>query len=253
MKRILALCLLAATTLVATAGRPLRVGVAEARNEGRVQVPREYINAIALGGHTPVIISDVSNPETLRRQLKSIDILILHGGEDVAPERYGAARSPQLGGVNEPRDEFEHRVFQEALRQKKPVMGICRGMQILNVFLGGTLYQDLPTEYPDTSLCHRRSDTPGNPTHYNVLEHNSRLYKLLQCDTIGVNSTHHQAVKRLGRGLRVAARATDGVIEAVECDSLPIVGVQFHPERLLTSGDMQFLPIFRNLKDFCKP
>ena len=230
----------------------LRVGVAEVRNSGSVQAPRVYFNALTMAGHTAILIPDTDDPQRLRRILQGVDVLVLPGGEDVEPARYGAQPSPRLGSVNLKRDDFEFRLLTEATRLKKPILGICRGMQMINVFLGGTLYQDLPSEYPDTSLTHMQKVSADVPTHRDILVRGSRLQRLLGQDTVAVNSCHHQAVKQLGRGLRVSARATDGVIEAIECDSLPIAAVQFHPERLATSGNETFVPIFRQLKKLCK-
>ena len=228
------------------AGRSLTVGIAEVRSAGSVSAGRSYVKAVLMGGHVPVIVPDIDDPVRLRKVLRKIDILLLPGGVDVAPERYGEARSPQLGEVNMERDAFEYCVLTEAVRLRKPILGICRGVQVLNVFLGGSLYQDLPSEYPDTTVNHW--DEP----HLINIKRNTRLFRLLGKETVEVNSFHHQAVKRLAPGLRVSACAPDGTIEAVECDSLPIAGVQFHPEQLTIQGDTLFLNLFRNLKKFCK-
>ena len=246
MQRNVLSILLLFVCLTIQAGRSLTVGIAEVRGTGNASVGRSYIQAVMKGGHVPVIIPDIDDATRLRKVLKKIDVLLLPGGVDVAPERYGEARSPQLGDVNLERDAFEFRILTEAVRLRKPVLGVCRGVQVLNVFLGGTLYQDLPSEYPDTSVNHW--DAP----HRIIVNRNSRLYRQLGQESVEVNSFHHQAVKRLAPGLRVSARATDGTIEAVECDSLPIVGVQFHPELLTIQGDSLFLNLFRNLKKFCK-
>lgn len=246
MRRNLLSILLLLACITMQAGRSLTVGIAEVRSAGSASVGRSYVQAVLMGGHVPVIIPDIEDTKRLRKIMKNIDILILPGGVDVAPERYGEPRSPQLGDVNLERDDFEYRILSEAIRLRKPVFGICRGVQVLNVFLGGTLYQDLPSEYPDTSLVHL-----GTP-HRITVERGTRLYRILGQETLEVNSFHHQAVKKLAPGLRVSARATDGSIEAVECDSLPIVGVQFHPELLAIKGDTLFLELFRNLKKFCK-
>lgn len=253
MKRSILLCLLAVLTLTGNARRKsLRVGVAEVRSSSSVQAPRVYFNALTMAGHTAILIPDIDDPQRLRQILKGVDALLVPGGEDVEPARYGAQPSPRLGSVNLKRDDFEFRLLEEATRLRKPILGICRGMQMINVFLGGTLYQDLPSEYPDTSLTHMQKVPSDVPTHRDILTPGSRLHRLLGQDTIAVNSTHHQAVKQLGRGLRVSARATDGVIEAIECDSLPIAAVQFHPERLATSGNETFVPIFSELMKLCK-
>ncbi len=246
MQRKLLSMLLLAVCITLQAGRSLTVGIAEVRSAGSASVGRSYVQAVLMGGHVPVIIPDMDDPARLRKALKKIDILLLPGGVDVAPERYGEARSPQLGEVNMERDAFEYRILAEAVRLRKPVLGICRGVQVLNVFLGGSLYQDLPSEYPDTTVAHMGA------SHVISIEHGSRLYRILGKERAEVNSFHHQAVRRLAPGLRVSARSPDGSVEAVECDSLPIVGVQFHPELLAIKGDTLFLNLFRNMKKFCK-
>ena len=252
MKRLFFCALLATACLLARAKRQLIVGVAEERKENSASVLRSYVNAIERGGHIPLIIPDGLDERALCRVLRKIDVLLLPGGDDVSPARYGHEPSPHLGEVNLERDGHEWRLLSEAVGLKKPIVGICRGMQMLNVFLGGTLYQDLPSEYPDTTLHHRQSLPSSQPTHLVITSRTSRLYGMTGCDTLRVNSHHHQAVQRLAPGLRVAARATDGVIEAVECDSLPIVGVQFHPERLATGTDTLFTRLFRELRRYAK-
>ena len=154
MQRKILSMLLLVVCVTLQAGRSLTVGIAEVRSTGSASVGRSYVQAVLMGGHVPVIIPDMDDPARLRKALKKIDILLLPGGVDVAPERYGEARSPQLGEVNMERDAFEYRILAEAVRLRKPVLGICRGVQVLNVFLGGSLYQDLPSEYPDATVAH---------------------------------------------------------------------------------------------------
>ena len=249
-KTIFILCLLAASTHIWA--RQLIVGVAEERRDGSVSAPRSYISAIEQAGHIPFLIPDGLGEKELRKILKKVDILLLPGGEDVEPARYGAKPSPQLGVVNVNRDNFEWQILSEAVRQRKPIMGICRGLQMINVFLGGTLYQDLPSEYPDTTLHHRQDIPASSPSHLAIVSRDSRLYAVTQQDTLAVNTSHHQAIRQLAPGLRVTARATDGVIEGIECDSLPIAAVQFHPEHLAVNKLAPFPELFRQLKRLCK-
>ena len=252
MKRFPIFVLLLAVSLRLAAKAPLVVGIAEERRESAVNVPRSYIQALERVGHVPLIIPAGLSDKDLRMLLKKVDMVLFPGGEDVNPSRYETSPSPQLGAVNDERDAYEWQVMTEAIRLRKPIMGICRGMQMINVYLGGSLYQDLPSEYPDTSLHHRQSVSSSIPTHLVIVSRTSRLFAVTGQDTLRVNSSHHQAVRRLAPGLRIAARATDGVIEAVECDSLPIAGVQFHPERLAVDADTIFTRLFRELKKFCK-
>ena len=117
---------------------------------------------------------------------------------------------------------------------RKPVFGICRGIQVINVFFAGTLYQDLPSEYPDQSICHQRPDKEWEPVHDIKIKEGSKLSLFLGGMTeTQVNSTHHQSCKDIAPGFVVSATSPDGVVEAIESETLPIVAVQFHPERLI--------------------
>jgi putative glutamine amidotransferase len=160
-----------------------------------------------------------------------LDAVILCGSpSDIDPARYGRARSPEVTMIHPDRDETDFRILDEIFREQKPVLGICFGMQSLNVYLGGTLIQDIPKNIPE-ALAH---DDDG-ARHPVFLQPGSQIASCAGGPgEIFVNSTHHQAVEKTGRGLRVAARATDGVIEAVEGD-FPghlVMGVQWHPERI---------------------
>lgn len=191
-----------------------------------------------------MVIPDSPQAEKL---LEKADLLLLIGGGDVDPVRYGEAKIPQCGTIEAERDEFEYRLLAEAVRTGKPVVGICRGMQIINVYFGGTLYQDIPTQY-DTKINHRNGgDNIGNITHSINIVEGSRLREILGTESLGVNSSHHQAAKDVAPGFRVSALSTDGIIEGIESDTLPVAGVQFHPERLAVGDDTVFTSLFANL------
>src|SRR5690606_10092991 len=155
----------------------------------------------------------------------------LSGGEDVDPARYGEAPSPALGSVNRRRDQVEFTALEYALQQQMPVLGICRGVQVINVALGGTLYQDLATECPGPVLHQQREDW-GHRTHRASVVEGSRLHEIVRSDELLINSYHHQAIRDVAPGLKVVARAEDGMVEAVEGqDHRWLIGVQWHPER----------------------
>ena len=226
-------------------GRPLTVGIAETCREGSVSVGRTYIDAIVRGGHIPLVIPD--NP-TAASLLEKVDILLLIGGDDIEPRRYGEEPLPECGETEPERDRFESALLDEAVRLRKPVFGICRGVQMINVYFGGTLYQDIPTQY-GTNLDHKC----GGPriteiVHSVAIAPESRLRAVLGVDSLGVNSSHHQAVKDLAPGFRVSATAPDGIIEGIESATLPVAGVQFHPERLDAPA---FNRIFEHLLSLC--
>jgi gamma-glutamyl-gamma-aminobutyrate hydrolase PuuD len=219
--------------------KPLVVGIAD-RCMRPAGPQTDYIDALAKVGHIPMIIGRCKDPERIAKALSGIDILLLSGGEDVCTARYGEKLGPSCEPALD-RDEFEYLLLEEAVKVRKPVFGICRGVQLMNVFFGGTLYRDIPTEYAPpagAAACSHRFGNwadagKGPPAHDVVIEKNSRLFAVTGAERLAVNSHHHQGVKALAPGFRVSARATDGFVEAIEGDSYPAAGVQFHPEALV--------------------
>lgn len=200
-----------------------------------LQVHEDYVNAVLRAGAAPLIFPLTANHRVLDALLDRVDGLVLIGGGDVAPQRYGEEKLPQCGEANLIRDEMEFYLCRRALQRDLPLLAVCRGEQLLNCVLGGTLYQDLAIQYGE-ELCHFRNDAPREPVHEVQVEKNSLLHRLAGCDTLRVNSRHHQAVKDVGKGLRVCARATDGVIEGIELpEKKYVMGLQWHPEALSDS------------------
>jgi putative glutamine amidotransferase len=178
--------------------------------------------------------------ETLHAIFARLDGLLLPGGVDIDPDEFGEDRHPKLGTVEAERDTLELALCRWALAENKPVLGICRGIQAMNVAAGGTLYQDIPAQYP-TTIVHA-NDSARLPrsflAHDVLLEANTRLAELVGAEPLPVNSWHHQAVKDVGRGLVVSARARDGIIEGVEAPAHRFaVAVQFHPEDLYETSE----------------
>ena len=240
--------------------RPV-VGVSCGWNKGRVSLSDAYLIAVRAAGGVPVVLPPVMTEEDAAAALSSVDALILSGGEDVDPARYGEEVLFDNVEVNSARDTSDFLLAAEALRRGLPVLGICRGEQLLNVVLGGTLYQDLPSQVGED---HRQSEPDGVPTHMIYIEAGSRLQEILGADSLMVNTFHHQAVKDPAPGIRVVARAPDGVIEAWEWNGRQSAGsgtgpaglssrstlicVQFHPELLYARGGNQaVLPLFQDL------
>jgi len=172
--------------------------------------------------------------------------LLLSGGSDLHPSYYGEEAVPELGVTIPERDAFEMSLVEQALRSGIPMLGICRGMQILNVALGGTLFQDLPSQMEHSVLLGHRQETPKwEPTHEVEVDGGSQVAEIMGTDELKVNSYHHQAVKDLASGLLAVAHAPDGVVEAVEWRDLSqrwLVGVQWHAEAMRDVG-----PEHRNL------
>ena len=194
---------------------------------------RAYVWAVERAGCIPLILPVTRELDAVESYLGAIDGLLLSGGVDVAPACYGQPPHPQLGTVDADRDTIELPLIRAALEQNMPLFAICRGLQTLNVALGGTLYQDIPSEYP-TDLHHQQSDRhiPRDEfTHSIEIVPDSRLRAIVGAGTMQTNSLHHQALRDVASPLLVTARASDGIIEAAESPAHRyVVGVQFHPE-----------------------
>jgi putative glutamine amidotransferase len=198
----------------------------------RVGIYANYIHVLQRIGVVPCLVSPAHDADAIDALVRQCRGLVLSGGEDVDPSRYGEDPIPELGEVNTARDAAEFRALKVALAMDIPVLGICRGMQLMNVHFGGTLYQDLPTQRP--GVASHLQVAPWGHHHHNVqCTPGSRLQEILgDCEPLEINSFHHQAVKDLGEGVRCTAQADDGLIEAIEVDGYRwVVGVQWHPER----------------------
>ncbi len=197
-------------------------------------MPDSYIRAVELTGGVPLLIPVSGSISTLGSLYDRVDGVLMAGGPDVDPIEYGQERHPMLRKVTPSRDRMELALLERAFRDGKPLFCICRGLQVLNVALGGTLWQDLSAQVPGARKhdCHP-DNPPDQLTHEVVIEPESRLSTVVGEDEIAVNSLHHQAIDRVGDSLRVTARATDGIIEAVEgTGNRFLLGVQWHPEWL---------------------
>ena len=236
--------------------RPLVVGVSD-RCSRPYKTQMDYVDALERAGHAAFIIGKTKDRERMAMLLSRIDVLLLPGGEDVVTQRYGesvAGSAPP----NIERDDFETMLLEEAVRQRKPIFGVCRGLQMMNVFFGGSLYQDIPTTYtpPDgAARCEHNPNTSphtGAPAHDVVIDKSSRLFSIVGTERLAVNSWHHQGVKKLAPGFRVSARATDGFVEAIESDEYPAAGVQFHPEASMVGRPMDSRYDLRALEEIYK-
>jgi putative glutamine amidotransferase len=206
----------------------------------RVQLNAQYLTALDAAGATPVMLTPAHSDEALRGILSICHGLLLSGGEDVEPSRYGHSPHPALGDVNPARDAMEIAAVHEALGRRMPVLAICRGIQVLNVALGGTLYQDIPSELGG-DLLHEQAAPWNVRWHAGRVQPGSSLERVFGTAELHINSFHHQAIRDLAPGLRATVWAEDGVIEGVEGIDHPwLCGVQWHPERGEahgTSGD----------------
>jgi len=198
----------------------------------RFYLARHYSEAIEAVGAAPVHISLIPQPQYISAIVDSLDGVLLPGSDsDVDPLRYGVQPRPQLGSVVPLKDETDLLVLEEIERRNLPLLAICFGMQILNVFRGGTLIQDIATQLPN-AIKHEQGSPRDRPSHTVSLDKTSLLAALTKNQRAVVNSHHHQAIESLGNDLKGTAWASDGLIEAIE-DTRPnrfAVGVQWHPE-----------------------
>jgi putative glutamine amidotransferase len=202
-----------------------------------------YLEAVRSAGGMPVILAPVSS-ESIETLIARLDAVVLSGGPDLHPSAYGVLPHPELGPTEPELDRFELELARAAVARGLPVLGICRGMQVLNVALGGSLHQHLPDL--EGQVNHRQDRTSGDPSHRVTLARDSRLTKVIGRRYVEVNSFHHQALHALGRGLAVAGRAPDGVVEAVEVPGRRFTfGVQWHAECLAERPE--HLALFRGL------
>lgn len=211
------------------------------------------MRALELAGLVPFVIPPLSDASLARRVIESVDGLVLTGGEDVDPELYGQPRHERLSTVNRLRDDTEIALVRAAREARKPVLAICRGPQLLNVALGGTLIQDIASCVPG-ALDHDAEgvhDVRNVRAHDVNIEPGSRVARAVGQTHIKVNSLHHQSVLDPAPGLRVTARAPDGIIEAVESDNDDwwALAVQWHPEEMNDSPEPWDRGIFRAFAD----
>lgn len=233
---------------------PVRIGISWERvfpNNELSEDVQAYVDSVKKVGAIPVLLPQVTNEEDAYKALAMVDALIMTGGEDINPSYYNEKPHVNLEEPKDDRDTSDYWLLKTALKEDYPILGTCRGMQLLNVVLGGTLYQDLPTEYI-TDIQHRDPKKVDFTKHScEIIDTNSKLFKMLQMKDLTVNSWHHQAVEKLGNGLKVVAVSPDGIIEGVELDEATfVVGVQFHPEYHVVENDDEFLPIFETLRDY---
>jgi putative glutamine amidotransferase len=197
--------------------------------------PRAYLDAVRRSHAEPVLLDPGPiSPDRAAALLEPFDALVLTGGPDVDPTTYGQPAHERTYGVDRVADDYESILFRTAIAQQLPTLAICRGIQIVNVALGGSLYQHIEEE-PGVEPHGAPGEANGERVHDVAIESGTLLRKVLQTDRARCSCHHHQAIARLGDGLRATARATDGIVEAVELTDAPLLAVQWHPED--TAGD----------------
>ncbi|MEY8354466.1 gamma-glutamyl-gamma-aminobutyrate hydrolase family protein [Lachnospiraceae bacterium 54-53] len=212
-----------------------------------------YLRALKAAGGIPVVMPLEASEEDLKQLAEDLDGFLFTGGPDVHPFLFGEETHAHCGNVSEPRDRMELSLIPLVLEQRKPVLGICRGIQVLNIALGGNIWQDIPSqterEFP---IAHSQPYSYRMPCHTVSLAEDSLLARISGCSSLKVNSMHHQAVKDLGRGLTATGYSPDRLVESLEMPGYPFfIGVQWHPEYLWEKNEEAFR-LFQTFAEACR-
>lgn len=215
----------------------------------RIYVNKDYVDAILKSGGTPILLPPVKKTDQLRQYTELCDGFILSGGGDINPLLFGETPHLKLEEIHSELDLAQWQLTEEILQSQKPLLAICRGVQLLNVVLGGSLWQDISTvDHP--TLLHSQNGPRSDKFHWVKIQQGSILGNLFG-EQLAVNSFHHQCLKDPGKNLKITATAPDGIIEAVEIPGHQFaVGIQWHPEMLLTDSD-EMLPLFQKFIECC--
>lgn len=211
--------------------------------------PLAYTSSIEKAGGIPVIIPFTKDHSTLPAMMDFVQGFLFPGGIDIDPGFYNETPLNKLGSMDKALDRFQLAILKLAMEREKPILAICRGIQLVNVALGGTLFQDIPSQFEFSTLKHTQDTLSFDTDHSVDIEPGSRLHDLFG-SRIQINSRHHQSIKILGKGLEITARAPDGVVEAAQHRSLPMDLVQWHPELMLQKNN-DMLPLFQSFVTKC--
>jgi gamma-glutamyl-gamma-aminobutyrate hydrolase PuuD len=224
-----------------------------------ISLSETYLDAITQAGGLPLVLPCAPSPKVIAEYVRRVDGVMISGGDDIQPELYSDPVPPELrktvGRNDAVRDLLETLLVKECFAQQKPLLAICRGHQILNITLGGTLFVDIPSQV-ETKINHSRLKHKDRLVHDVQIEPDSLMARIFGKNTIQVNSSHHQGVQKIAKPLRVTGRSPDGIIEALELRPedgalMPfLLGVQFHPERLVRAHS-EFVELFRSFTEAC--
>ncbi|MCO7127540.1 gamma-glutamyl-gamma-aminobutyrate hydrolase family protein [Sporolactobacillus shoreicorticis] len=211
---------------------------------------KDYITSLTMAGAVPLILP-IAPGSCTERYAELCDGFLLSGGCDVNPQFFNEDPTPGCGVFDTERDQAELQLVHESLKRGKPLFGICRGLQVINVALGGTLIQDIDSQL-DHPIQHEQKVPRREGSHRVRLEKSTRLYQVLgEQETIIVNSLHHQSIDKIGAGLKVAAFSSDGIIEAIDMTEKGLMGVQWHPESMTAGGSDAMLGLFKHFVAAC--
>lgn len=233
--------------------RPL-IGVTSAMeiDGASFTVNSDNINAIKRAGGLPIILPNLLGKEEIEQYAEKIDGLYLTGGSDIDPILFGEEPHPNLGTVVPHRDIFERDLINKILQLNKPILGVCRGCQILNIAVGGEMYQDIYAQIDDELLQHAQQAPKEHGSHFVNVLMGSLLHRLTGQEKLQVNSRHHQANRLVIDTFQISGKASDGIIEAIESKEHPFVlGLQWHPENMAAANDQQSLKIFEGFIEAC--
>ncbi len=253
LKLVFLVILTISSSVFAEARKKPLIGVAPGYNGSMVStIGRAYTDAIIRSGGIPFILPQVNNPAEAEEIVGRLDGVMLTGGADLDPAHYGESILNATVEIDAHRDTMDIYYAEAALSKGVPILAICRGEQILNVVLGGSLYQDLPTQKP-SGIAHRQKTDSRFPTHSITVEEGSLLNKIMGETSLMVNTSHHQAVKTPSDMIKVIAYSPDGVVEAYQSaiKGQWILAVQFHPEQLVRADD-NWLALFKTFVKACR-
>lgn len=218
---------------------------------GSFTIGGDYVKSVQMAGGCPMVTPVTTDQEMIAAYVDAIDGYLCPGGFDVAPQMYGEEPSRWMEFFDMNQDIFEMQMVKRCVAAKKPVLGICRGMQVINVLYGGNMIQDIHGQ-TQTTQAHRGSmEARDEPFHWVTLAEGSIIRERMGADKIMTNSFHHQAVKDIAPGFVVTGTASDGIVEAIECKEKKILCVQFHPENM-AQRFADFVHLFRWLVDSCR-
>ena len=223
-------------------------------SEGSIEkafVNRTYVDSVVRAGGVPFVMPICKDENIIKKMIGNVDGVIMTGGVDIHPFRFNEEPNPKIGEISKERDDFDFLIMKHAFEKNKPIFGICRGIQLINVFFGGTLIQDINSQ-KNTNILHSQTAPRDVATHKIKIKKDSVIFDIFG-KSAEVNSFHHQAVGKLSKDFKITSAANDGIIESIEYKKKDrfILGVQWHPE-CMTEKEEKMQNIFSMFVDICK-